>query len=368
MSYFVREIKEKSGMDDFLSLPSEIYRNDPNHIVPQLSEIKRVLNPLKNPYFTNASLNIYVCYSLGKPVCRAVMVINRLHWQKWKRKSAFFGFFESVDDSDAASYLFRKIESYARASGAEYLEGPFNPNHYSELGILLDNFNSAPIFFESYNPPYYSVLLKEAGFSELCKFHTRINNNFSDTLVKKIKDSHRPSGKNDITIRKFNIFRFKRDLEILREINNDAFENNWYFLPLSRKEYLFSAKFLFFVTNPGLILIAEYKGQAVGAVQCVINFNCLIKSLNGRIRPWNIPGLLLRKRNIKELIIFTGAVKKSFRNTRVSALLFRNMLRIFRNCTSLATTWISDENLGAHLDKLFELRPDKHFAIFSKQL
>lgn len=368
MSFIVREIKEKAGMDDFLSIPSEIYINDPNWIAPRLSEIKRVLNPLKNPYFVNASLRIYVCYSNGKPVCRSILVINRFHWQKWNRKSAFFGFFESVNDCNAVKYLFEKIEEDCRVSGAEYLEGPFNPNHYSELGILTDKFDSGPGFFESYNPPYYLMLLKEAGFYELCKFHTRVNNNVSDTLGKKIKNSHQLSGNKDITVRKFNIFRFKRDLEILRDINNDAFENNWYFLPLSSEEYKFSAKFLFLVTLPGLILIAEYKGQPVGALQCVINFNSLIKSYNSSIMPWNLPGLLLRRRNVKELVIFTGGIKKSFRNSKVFAVIFKNALKIFRNYSTLSTTWISDEYLGVHLDQLLKMKPDKHFAVFSKQV
>jgi hypothetical protein len=368
MSYFVREITDKTGMDDFLSIPSEIYSNDPNWVAPQLSEIQRILDPLKNPYFANTSLRIYVCYSNGKPVCRSIMVINHLHWQKWNKKSAFFGFFESANDRNAVKRLFDKIEIDCRTSGAEYLEGPFNPNHYSELGILTDNFNSAPVFFESYNPPYYSQLLNEAGFSELRRFHTRINNNISDTSEKKFRNSHQHSRNKDITVRKFNILRFKRDLEILREINNDAFENNWYFLPLSREEYKFSAKFLFLVTAPGLIQIAEYKGQPVGVLQCVINFNCLIKHFNGRIMPWNLPGLLLRRRNVKELVIFTGAIKKAYRSTPVFAVMYKNALKIFRNYTTLSTTWISDDNLGAHLAKLLDMKPDKHFAIFSKQL
>jgi len=367
MSYFVREIKGKTGMDDFLSLPSEIYRNYPNRVAPPLSEIKRVLDPLKNPYFENASLRLYVCYSLGKPVCRSIMVINHIHWQKWNRESAFFGFFESFNDNDAVKNLFHRIEADCLESGAKYLEGPFNPNHYSELGILIDNFNSVPVFFETYNPPYYSNLLKNAGFIESYKFHTRTNNNISETIIKKINQPHQHFNCKDITVRKFNILRFKRDIEILREINNDAFENNWNFLPLSCEEYKFSAKFLFFITTPGLILIAEYKGQPVGAVQLVINFNRLIKSFNGKIMPWNLPCLLLRRRNVRELIIFTGAVKKSFRNTRVSAMLFKRMLNIFRNYTTLSTTWISDENMGDHLSKLLDMKPDKHFAIFSKQ-
>ena len=368
MSFLVKEITVQDGFEDFLSIPSEIYRNDPYYIAPQSSEVRKVLNPLKNPYFLNASLKIYVCYSDGTPVCRSIMVINHLHWTKWHQKSAFFGFFESLNDCDAVKCLFEKIEVDCRAARAEYLEGPFNPNHYSELGILMDNFNSAPVFFETYNPSYYPALLAEAGFYESNRFHTRVNDDISETLSKKYKTSHKAIFSTDITVRKFNIFRFKRDLEILRDINNNAFENNKFFLPLSLKEYMFSAKYLFLVTSPGLILIAEYKGEPVGAAQLVINFNSLIKNSNGRIRPWQIPGLLWRRRKIKELIIFTAGIKKAFRNKRVFALILRSAIKIFRNYSTISTTWISDENLGISLVNLLEMKPGKHFAIYSKQL
>jgi hypothetical protein len=368
MSFLVKEITVQDGFEDFLSIPSEIYRNDPYYIAPQSSEVRKVLNPLKNPYFLNVALKIYVCYSDGTPVCRSIMVINHSHWTKWNQKSAFFGFFESINDCNAVRVLFEKIEADSRAGGAEYLEGPFNPNHYSELGILMDNFNSAPVFFETYNPSYYPALLAEAGFYESNRFHTRVNDDISETLSKKYKTSHKAIFSTDITVRKFNIFRFKRDLEILRDINNNAFENNKFFLPLSLKEYMFSAKYLFLVTSPGLILIAEYKGEPVGAAQLVINFNSLIKNSNGRIRPWQIPGLLWRRRKIKELIIFTAGIKKAFRNKRVFALILRSAIKIFRNYSTISTTWISDENLGISLVNLLEMKPGKHFAIYSKQL
>ena len=368
MSFLVKEITVQDGLDDFLSIPAEIYRNDPNWIAPQHSEIKRVLNPVKNPYFLNASLKIYVCYSEGKPVCRSIMVINHLHWIKWHQKSAFFGFFESLNECDAVKCLFEKIEADCRAAHAEYLEGPFNPNHYSELGILMDNYNSAPVFFDTYNPSYYPLLLKEAGFSESNLFHTRINSNISYTLSKKYKASHRDTFSKDITVRKFNIFRFKRDLAILRDINNDAFENNKFFLPLSMDEYLFAAKYLFLVTRPGLILIAEYKGEPVGAAQFVINFNSLLRNCDGRIRLWQIPLLLWKRKSLKELIIFTAGIKKEFRNKRVFALILRSAIKIFRNYSTISTTWISDENLGNSLASLLDMHPGKHFAIFSKPI
>lgn len=369
MSFSVKEITETVGMNDFLSIPSEIYRNDPNRVAPQLSEIMRILNPSLNPYFKNASLRIYVCYADGKPVCRSIMVINPLHWMKWKKKPAFFGFFESIDDSNAVNYLFGKIEADCREAGAEYLEGPFNPNHYSELGILVDNFNSVPAFFEPYNPPYYPQLLNKAGFSELSILHTRHNNNIDATLSKNIRIADLPDEKNGYTIRKFNIFRIRRDLEIMREINNDAFENNWYFLPLTREEYKFSAKFLFLVTIPGLIRIVEYKGKPAGVIQCVLNFNKLIKPYEGRMKWWNLLGLLSKRKKLKELIIFTVGVKNEFRHSPVLSMIVKSTLKIFQNYSTLSTTWLSDENKGViHFSELLGMKPYKHFAIYSKHL
>jgi hypothetical protein len=368
MSILVKEISLKSGFRDFLALPSEIYRDDPNWIAPQNSELRRILNQDRNPYFRNASLKIYVCYSDGKPVCRCIMVINLLHWSKWNKRSAFFGFFESLNNSKAVRLMFGKIGSDCRESGAEFLEGPFNPNHYSELGILTDNFNSSPLFFDTYNPSYYLTLLEDAGFTQSCRFHTRINNNISSTLSSKYKISVNHDFRGDITVRKFNVFRFKRDLGILRNINNDAFENNKFFLPLSLKEYMFSAKYLFLVTRPSLILIAEYKGEPVGAVQLVVNFNSLLKGYKGRIMPWNLPSILLKRRNIKELIIFSAGIKKDFRNKRVFAMLLKSSIKIFRNYSAISTTWVSDEGLGESLASLLGMTPGKHFVIFSKPL
>ena len=368
MSFLVREITLQDEIEDFLSLPSEIYKDNPNWIAPQYSELRRALNPLRNPYFLNASLKIYVCYSSGEPVCRAITVINHHHWTRWNKKSAFFGFFESVDDINAVRFLFEKIESDCRSAGAEFLEGPFNPNHYSELGILTDNFNCHPAFFETYNPPYYPTLLKGEGFDEYCQFHTRKNNDIFSTITKKYKSLNDEVTSKYITIRKFNIFRFKRDLGILREINNDAFENNSFFLPLSIEEYKFSAKYLFLVTSPGLIMIAEHNGIPIGAAQFVIDINNLIRTYNGGIKAWQIPGFLWKRRKIKELIIFTAGVKKAFRKTRVFSVMLKSAVKIFKDYSTISTTWISDENLGANLDDLLEMKADKHFSIFSKHL
>jgi len=368
MSFLVRTIRNGTGMDDFLSLPHEIYKNDPNWIPPQRTEMLRVLDPYRNPYFDHASLKIYVCYSGKMPVSRAVMVFNHLYWKKWNRRSVFFGFFESFNNPEAVILMFERIRKDCRSLGAEYLEGPFNPNHYSELGILTDDFNSAPVFFETYNPPYYIDLLKASGFNTINEFHTRINRNIKATIDKNFRSNEQSNHTGNINIRKFNIFRYRRDLEILRDINNDAFENNVYFLPLSNKEYRFLARFLFLITAPSLILFAEYDNKPVGAVQFVINFNSIVKSIKRKINVWDLPFLMWKRGQIKELIIFSAGVKKEFRNKRIMTAMFRYSLAILRKYSTLCCTWVSDEKLAINLDKLLEMRPLRHYAIFSASL
>lgn len=367
MNYTIKEISDEQGWGDFILLPYTIYKNDPSWIAPQTTEIRRVLDVKKNPYFKDGILKLFVCYHNGLPVSRTIMVINHAHWAKFKRKSAFFGFLESVNDSAAIECLFRKVESECRLLGAEYLEGPFNPGHYSELGILTNNFDVPPAFFETYNPPYYVQLLTSTGFSELIRFHTMKNDNMPDTLSKiHWKKERLPA---HITVRKFNLLRINRELELMREINNDAFDGNWYFLPLSSAEYRFSARFLFLVTSPGLILFAEYKGKPVGVLQCAINFNSLIKSYDGKIRVWHLPAILLKRRKLKELTIFTVGIKKSYQNTGVSAALITSALEILKRYTSVSTTWISDENKAImHIAELFGMKPSKYFSIYSKSL
>ncbi len=369
MTYKTEEISGKKGWKDFLSVPLLVYRNDPNWVAPQDSETRRVLDAVKNPYFRDAVLNLYVCYCDNRPVCRSVMVINHHHWVRWNRKSAFFGFFESVNDIGAVTCLFERIEADARASGAEFLEGPFNPNHYSEIGILSTGFGTPAIFFETYNPHYYPVLLESMRFSELKRLHTRINANIGNTIARGIRWKDKSPDDKNITIRKLKLLHLGNELELMREINNDAFKDNWYFLPLTREEYKFSAKYLFFVTWPGLVLFAEYKGKPAAVMQCVVNFNKVLGSFRGKLRPWHIPAILLKRRKLGELVVFSIGIKKEYRTTSVSSALLNAAMKLFRNFNSLSTTWTTDDNIAIiHFGNLLGMKPHKYFSVYSKSL
>jgi rRNA-processing protein FCF1 len=161
----------------------------------------------------------------------------------------------------------------------------------------------------------------------------------------------------------------KAELERIREVFNDAFSDNWHFLPLSRQEYLYSAKSLFAVTNPGLIRIVEHNGNPVAVLQCVLNVNPLMQSVNGKIRIPAIPRLLVQRKAIHEVVVYAVGIKKAYQRSRAFILLTDAMLKIAKRYPVVYSTWMSDDNIQAvRSSEIIGLQPYKWFEVYGKKL
>lgn len=369
MTYRIVNIQIANNWVDFFRLPKQIYQGDKNWVAPIESNTKALLNPQKNPYFRNADLELFLCY-LGKNiVARAVVVINYEHWQCWKKKSAFFGFFEAFDDDRAVQTLMDAAESFARNKGATCLEGPFNPNHYNELGLLIQNFSDPPRFFETYNPSYYPQLLEKAGFRLNKRLHTRINRDLSA-----FKDAHFPNSKGPINQRGFHIRPIQRknlrkEFELIRHINNDAFSNNWHFLPLSGAEYQFSSKGLFWATYPRLVLLIEKGEETIGVLQLMLNINPLLAPCQGKIGIGGLYRLLTQRKKIREIVIHAVGIKKDYQHTYAIKLLVDSLLQLSEKYPVLSTSWMTEENVQvSKMAKVLGLEAYKWFGIYEKSI
>ena len=366
MSYSVKNVCNRRMMRDFLDLPERVYRDDPNFVPPLKAEVRRTLNCGKNPYFKGAELQLFVCYADGVPVARTAIVINPRHEQRFGVRAAFFGFFESVNDPAAVKALFAAAVHFCRTQGATLLEGPFNPNHSSELGLLLDHFDRPPVFFQAYNPPYYARLLEELGFHVSASLFTARNERIAEFV-----DAHFdlqaplrfPEG---YTLRHPDMSRLSEEIEKIRLIFNDAFASNWHVLPASKEEYDFSAKFINLITDPGLISIIEHHGEPVAVVMFVLDVNPLIRQFHGRRGPLKLLKFLRGRRRIRTVILYAGGIRKRYQHTRVYPLLSDACARIARRFDCLEGTWISEGNMLARRSaERLGMKPDKHFAIYA---
>jgi hypothetical protein len=368
MAYEVRKISSRKSLNDFLNLPFLVYKGDANWIAPITGEIKRILDPTKNPYFRDASLQQFNCYKNNKICSRIAVIINRRYQKIFAKRTAFFGFFESMNDVKAIDHLFHAVEKYCKSLQIETIEGPFNPNHYSELGLQTNQFTTRPTFFQPYNPQYYCHLLEDIGFHISAKFHTRKNEHIGD-YIKQYFHDHNSQSSDEFKLRSFNFRAKEVDLEHLRSIMNDAFSENWHFLPLSQAEYNFAAKYLSLVTPPDLIQFVEYRGEPVGAIHFALDINPLLKKFKGHANPFKYLSFRFNRKNIHTLLIFAVGIRKAFRNSQAIQLLSMVTADIASKYEVLETTWTSSENIPASkAAENFGLKPDKEFAIYEKHL
>lgn len=211
--------------------------------------------------------------------------------------------------------------------------------------------------------------MEGAGFSISARLCTRKNENIAEYIRQRYGQHPLPRQLNGYTVRSFNMHNFQAELECIREVSNDAFSANWHFLPLSREEYLFSAKFMRLVTCPEQVQIVEHHGQPVGVLQCVWDINPLLRKLNGSVGPVKYLRFLSRRKRIRTLIIYAVGIRRAYQRTPVYQLLMNALCEMALKYDVLETTWLSPLNLlAARAAERFGLKPDKEFAIYEKRI
>jgi hypothetical protein len=367
MEYEVRCVKDRHGMKDFLRLPYAVYRNNPHWVPPIEAEVRRVLNPDRNPYFIKATLDLMVCYRSGAAVARMCLVINEEFCRVHGERTAFFGFFESVDDPVAVRALFGRADEICATRDIGILEGPFNPHHYAELGMLADCYDEDQAFFETYNPPYYHALLKSSDSVPCVTLSTGRNPDLSVFLHSSKGSGMTAGGTGPYSTRKFSLRDMDRDLEAVREVFNDAFAENWHFLPTTADEQRFSAKYLRAVTEPDLITIVEHHGNPVGVLMCALDVNPLLRRMHGRMGVLGGLRFLRDRKRIRTLVVYAVGIRRDYQRTRVFAILLDSMRDMARRYDTLTCTWMSPSNpLAIAASQRMGLREHKHFLIYRR--
>lgn len=369
MEYEVHKVGNRRLLRDFLRLPSQIYRGNRHWVPPVTRDVKRTLDPARNPYFRTATLDLYVCYRNGLPAARTALVINDMHCRKFNVHAGFFGFYESINDTGATRALFHAVEGECARMNIDTLEGPFNPNHYSELGMLEDRYDEDQVFFQTYNPPYYHELLGSAGFGRGEALFTARNPDCRSLCGARTEDSPDERRADGFTTRHFRMDDFRHELEIVRDVFNDAFSSNWHFLPATQEEHLFAAKYLTMVTDPSLVAIVEHRGVPVGVLMCVLDVNPILRKLHGKAGPLSFLRFMRDRKKVRTLVIYAVGIRKAYQRTRAFVLLSDALRRMAQGFDVLESTWMSSSNpLAIAAARRMGMVEHKHFRMYAKHL
>jgi GNAT superfamily N-acetyltransferase len=326
-SVTIRPARSRRELKGFVKVPFRLHRDHPQWVAPLVFERMEFLSREKNPYFEHAEAEFFVAERDGEPVGRISAQVDH-RWDEYQGGSdAMFGFFETSDDPEVARALIEAATEFAVSKGRSRLLGPMDFTTNDEIGILIEGYERKPMILEPWHPPYYRELIEAEGFAktmdvlmwELQFGDLKQGEEFDPAIHAAAKKALEDEG---ITIRNMR----KRDMaaEVRRfmDVYNEAWGDNWGFVPITDAEVEFQAKNLKQVINEDWTFMAEKDGEVVGAALTLPDINQVMAKLNGRLLPFGWLKFLLGKGKIDQLRVFALGVKHEYRHTGVAAGLY----------------------------------------------
>jgi hypothetical protein len=345
------EVKRAKEKREFLNLPKRLYENDPNWTCPLDIEIESIFNPASNSNFSHGEAIRWILYnSSGKVVGRIAAFIDYKKLNHYKYPTAGCGFFECVDNQEAANLLFDTSKSWLAERGARAMLGPVNfGENFNFWGLLVEGF-MPQAYGMQYNPPFYKRLFETYGFKnyfEQFSYHKPLAEGFPERMLKFAEYTEQRPG---YSFEHFSFSRLDEFVGYFVEVYNTiwkAFHDNYE--PLHDKdirEMLLNAKSLI---DEELIWFAFDKGKPVGLLGVFPDINQLLRKLkNGKLTPLNkLKFLYYRKRAITRCRAFIAGIYPQYQNTGVIAALFYQLVKVLYqrpNQTEIELSWVGDYN------------------------
>jgi hypothetical protein len=332
-SVSIRPVRSRRELKRFVKVPFRLHRESEQWVPPLVFERMQFLDGKKNPWFEHGEAEFFLAERDGEAVGRISAHLDH-RWDEFQGgKDAMFGFFEAEEDPEVVRALFGAASEWAGARGRERLLGPMDFTTNDEIGILIEGFERQPMILEPWHPPYYQRLIEAEGFGkamdvlmwELRMGELKEGEKFDPSIHEAAEKALHDEG---ITIRNMR----KRDMagEVRRfmDVYNEAWGDNWGFVPITDAEVEFQAKNLKQVLDEEWTFMAEKDGEVIGAALTLPDINQVMAGLNGRLLPFGWAKFLLGKRKIDRLRVFALGVKHDYRHTGVAAGLYLEHIKM----------------------------------------
>jgi hypothetical protein len=344
-------ISQVGQLSPFLAVPHRIYATDPHWVPPLDFEQRQRFSP-GNHFFQHARWQGWVARRNGQLAGRITAQIDDLHLQQHGDAMGYFGMLEAEDNAEVFTALFSAAENWLRDQGMRQVRGPFNLHINEEAGLLVDGFSTPPFVMMGHGRPWYGTRVEEQGYvpvKDLLAYHVRPDFDAPRVMTRL---AERVSQK--VVVRTLRRKQLAQEAAIMLEIFNDAWANNWGFVPLALDEFLGTVKTLTSLMPDDYVQIAEYEGKPVAFIVALPNINEAIRDLGGKLLPFGWAKLLwrLKVRHPRTARVPLMGVKQEFQHSRLGPTLafmvidaVRKALHA-RDVTDVEMGWVLENNDG----------------------
>ena len=378
----IEPVNDKRGRTAFVDL-GRAFSARLEHWVPQLrSEQLELVDPAKNPFFGHGRAQFFIAHHAGKPVGRISAHIDELALampseQGFGPGTGFFGYFDA-EDPGVAQALLAAAEAWLAGEGMARVLGPISLSIWEEPGLLVKGQDHAPMIMMGHHPAHYADWIEAAGYStakRLFTYELDITHDFPP-LVQRIVQSGRKNAR--INVRRVDKSRWDEEVQIVLSILNDAWSDNWGFVPFTPAEVAYAGKKLRPIIFEELNMIAEVEGRPVAFMLTFPDVNDALAKIDGKLFPFGWLTMLrwLRRPNPRGMRVPLMGVLKELHNSRLASQLAFMMISKIREeahgkfgAQRGEIGWILEDNQGmVAIADTIESSINREYVIYEKKL
>ena len=375
-------VSDKRGRAAFVDLGRAFSDRLP-HAVPQIrSEQIELVDPAKNPFFGHARVQLFIAYRGGQPVGRISAHIDELALtmpaeQGFGPDTGFFGYFDA-EDEDVARALLAAAEAWLVGEGMRRVLGPISLSIWEEPGLLVRGQDHAPMIMMGHHPAHYAGWIEAAGFTRAKTLYTYdldVTRPFPP-LIQRIVQSGQKNAR--INVRRVRKAEWDAEVATILAILNDAWSDNWGFVPFTPAEVAHAGKKLRPIIHEELNMIAEVDGRPVAFMLTFPDINDALAKIKGKLFPFGWFHMLRWLRHPKGagMRVPLMGVLKELHNSRLASQLAFMMIETIRleaNAKFQSKRgeigWILDDNQGmVAIAETIQSQINREYAIYERKL
>lgn len=371
----IKPISTRKDLNAFIGMPNRIYQEDP-HWVARLRLERQQHFTAANPFFEHGKWQGWLAFKDRRLAGRISAQIDYLHEERYRNATGYFGSLEGENDLLIFRALFDTAETWLRQQGMKRVVGPLNLNINQEVGLLIRGFDRPPFFMMGHAHPYFAAHIQQCGYQKAVDtLAFRIV--LSEFCVPPAMRAYLERMQDKLHLRPIDKKRAASELNLVRDIFNDAWDENWGFVPFTESEFLSVGTDMLKIISPDYIHIAEFEGEPAAFIVLLPNVNEMIQDLQGRLLPFGWLKLLWRLKigRPKTARVPLMGVRKKYQNSMIGAALAFCLIqkmhdKSMRNgVQEIELSWVLEHN--TRMKKMLETisaKVYKTYRIYEKSL
>jgi hypothetical protein len=274
-------VESKSALSEFIRLPPKIYKNFVSYSAPLTMERRTLLDPSKAPFFKHGEAQYWIARVGGQAVGRISAQIDHAQPTGTFDSAGLFGCLDAVDDAAVVHALIDTAETWLRDKGRNRAVGPCTLSMNGEPGLLIEGHAELPLLLVPWHPPYLASHVEASGYAKCQDLYYLRWRDAPENRAMMDRQRRLSTHRKDFSIRSIDFKNLDRDIAICIEVYNDAWKDNWGFVPILREDMEDLGKEMKPFLKSEYGIIAEIEGRPIAVALILPNLPEITRDLGG---------------------------------------------------------------------------------------